>query len=255
MLARSSAEFLDSTRFDDSSRHFASPFRRNVRWQCATTDRAGLGRKGNGVGLSGSDCAKTTSRARCRVRDAGDVQNPRASARLVRIHTEDWPERDRVAMFREFHGRDRIRVEPLPGGPLRIDVMLVQYSDLGLLWGRRSPLRSEFADGNDRLMLNLGGPAFATQFGREVPLERGDAIALSGSDRGTLTTLRSGRIATIEFPRGALLPLLRDPRQSCARRIPKDSPTLRLLHGYARAAHANASTSASSLPQMVIAHL
>ena len=70
--------------------------------------------------------------------------------------------------------------------------MLVRFPDLGLLRGRRSPLRSEFADGHDRLMLNLGGPAVATQFGRELLLERGDAVALSGSDRGSLTTCEAG---------------------------------------------------------------
>src|SRR3954463_16759803 len=84
------------------------------------------------------------------VHEAGSGQNLRAPLRRVRIRTDDWPERDRVAMFREFHGRDRVRVEPRPGEALRIDAMLVRFADLGLLWGRRSPLRSEFADGHDR---------------------------------------------------------------------------------------------------------
>jgi AraC-like DNA-binding protein len=172
----------------------------------------------------------------------------------MRIRTDDWPERDRLAMFRELHGRDRIRVEPRPDEPLRIDAMLAKFPDLGLLSGRRSPLRSEFADGNDRLMLTLGGPAIATQFGGEVLLERGDAIALSGSDPGTLTTLRTGRIMTFEFPRGALLPLLKHPRH-CARRIPQHALPLRLLRGYMRAVGTWDWIDTSGLPPLAIAHI
>jgi AraC-like DNA-binding protein len=189
------------------------------------------------------------------LRDGAAVETRRASARAVRIRTDDWPERDRAAMFRELHGRDQIRVEPRAGEPLRIDVLLVKLPELGLLLGRRSPLRSEFADGSDRLILNLAGPALATQFGRELELERGDAIALTGSDRGTLTTLRAGRIATLEFPRGALLPLLKDPRQGCACRIPKDSPALGLLRAYVHAVHASGWIADACVPQLAIAHM
>jgi AraC-like DNA-binding protein len=173
---------------------------------------------------------------------------------VIRIRTDDWPEPERAAMFREHHGRDLVRVEPRAGEPLRIEAMLVKFPDLGLLRGRRSPLRSDFADGNDRLLI-AGGPAIATQFGRELLLEPGDAVALSGADRGSLTTLQVGRIATLEFPRGGLLPLLGDPRHRCARRIPKHSPALRLLRDYARSAHTNSCLDASSLPGMAIAHI
>jgi len=189
------------------------------------------------------------------VHEAGEVQSSRASTRVVRIRTDDWPERDRLAIFHEVHGRDRIHVDPLPDEALRIDVLMVKLPGFGLLYGRRSPLRSEFADGSDRLMLNLGGPAVATQFGRELQLERGDAVALSGADRGVLTTARTGRIATLEFPQGGLLPLLTDPRHRCARRISKDSSALRLLRGYVRVALASGSIDAADLPHLAIPHM
>jgi AraC-like DNA-binding protein len=189
------------------------------------------------------------------VAEIGNAKSPRVSTRRVRIRTDDWPERERVAMFRELHGRDRIRVEPSRDAPLRIDATILRFPDLALLWGRRSPLRSEFADGNDRLVINLGGPAVAMQLGREIALERGDAIAFSGSDRGTLTTLRFGRITTLEFPKGALRPSLKRGGDACARRIPKDSLPLRLLQGYVRAVHASDSIEASGLPQLAITHL
>lgn len=186
---------------------------------------------------------------------AGPVENSRAPLRVLRIRTDDWPLRDRVEMFREHHGRDRIRVEPLPDEPLRIDAMLVRLPELGLLRGTRSPLKSEFADGSDRLILNLAGPAVARQFGRELLLERGDAIAFSGSDSGSLMTFRTGRIVTIDFPQGRLLPLLKQPKNRCARRIPKHSLPLRLLRGYVRAACATDGIGISGLPQLAVTHI
>jgi len=189
------------------------------------------------------------------VDQVGPGKNSRAPVRLFRIRTDDWPARDRADMFRELHGRDRIRVEPQPGEPLRIDAMLVRLPDLGVLRGTRSPLRSEFADGSDRLMLNLGGPAVATQFGRDTLLERGDAVLLSGSERGSLTTSRTGRIVTVDFPQGKLLPLLKEPKRSCARHIPKHSLPLRLLRSYVRAACTTEAIGSSELPQLAITHI
>ena len=187
--------------------------------------------------------------------DTGTARTPRPPIRLIRIRTDDWPARDRVAMFRELHGRDKVRVEPVRGEPLRIDATIVAAPELALVWSRRSPLGSDFADGNDRLVINLGGPAVAMQGGQEIPLERGDAIALAGSDRGTLTTLRTGRLITLEFPHGALFPLLKPPRRGCARRIPSQSPALRLLLGYVRAARTIDSIETSGLPPLAITHL
>lgn len=189
------------------------------------------------------------------MKQAGPVESSRAPARLVRIRTDDWPARDRVEMFREHHGRDRIRVEPRPDAPLRIDALLVRLPELGLIRGTRSALKSEFADGSDRLIINLGGPAVAAQFGRELMLERGDAIALSGSDRGSLTTFRTGRIVTIDFPQGRLLPLLKPPNQRCARHIPKHSLALRLLRGYVRAACVSDGIGTSDFPRLAVTHI
>lgn len=186
---------------------------------------------------------------------AESTKDVRAPVRVTRIRTDDWPARDRAEMFREVHGRGQIRVEPRRDEPLHIDATLVRFPDLGFIQGRRSPLRSEFADGSDRLMLNLSGPAVARQFGREVPIERGDAIALSGSDRGSLTTLQSGRVMTVDFPQGKLLPLLKQPRTACATRIPEHSLSLRLLRGYVRAVLGSTATRASDLPPLAIAHI
>ena len=176
-------------------------------------------------------------------------------AGVRRICTDDWPERDRLEMFRDRFGRDRVRVEPRPNESLRIVATLVKLRGLQLVWGRRSPLCSEFSDGSDRLLFNLGGDAVARQFGREIVLHRGDAVVLSGADRGSFTTFQSGRIATVEVANSALLPLLGDPAAQCGRRIPGGTPALRLLYGYLRSFLADAGLAMSSLQQLAVAHV
>lgn len=151
-----------------------------------------------------------------------------------RLRTDDWPERSRTAIFREQFGRDRIRVEPLADHPFQIDVMIAKLPGLGLVWGRRSPLRSDFLDGSDRLLFSTSDGAIAAQSGREVELHAGDAVVLSGADLGQFVTLAPAPIVTIEFPGGSLGRMLRDAGASFARRIRKDEPALQLLRAYLR---------------------
>lgn len=158
-------------------------------------------------------------------------------------------------MFHERFGGDRIRVEPSRDQQLQIDVTLMKLPELGLLSGRRSALRSVFADGNDRLIFSLGSEALAKQFGREILLDPGDAIALSGVDVGSLKTLQAGPIATLEFPRGALVPRLKDVGMCCGQRVPRSSPGLRLLLGYLNALHASSGMSEFALQPLAIAHI
>lgn len=175
--------------------------------------------------------------------------------RVVTIRTDEWPERDRMAIFRERFGGDGIRVEPARDAPLQIDVTLMKMPGLGLLWGRRSALRSDFRDGHDRLIFSLGGHALAKQFGREIALEPGDAVAFSGADLGSLTTARTGPIAAVEFPRNALLPRLKDVGRCCGQRIAGDSPVVRLLWGYLQALQLSSGLSERALQPLAVAHI
>lgn len=185
------------------------------------------------------------------------TQSPQAAPlpRVITIRTEEWPERDRLAMFRERFGGDLVRVQPSPDEPLQIDVTLTKVPGLGFLSGRRSALCSEFADGNDRLIFSLGSEALAKQLGREAALHPGDAVALSGADSGSMTTLRSGPIATLEFPQGALVPKLKDVGKSCGLSIPGNSPALRLLRSYLSALHASGDLSALAFQPLAVAHI
>jgi AraC-like DNA-binding protein len=172
--------------------------------------------------------------------------------RVTRVRTDDWPERERVAMFRDNVSRDRVLVEPLADSPFRIHGALVKLPGLGLASIRRSALRSDFADGSDRLMINLGGPALAAQAGREFALEVGDAICLSGVDVGSFTTSASGQIATVEFMDGDLSRLLSD---KGARRICAGIPALQLLRQYLNAIWNSDLLGSHALRPLAIEHI
>ncbi|HZC38957.1 MAG TPA: helix-turn-helix transcriptional regulator, partial [Sphingomicrobium sp.] len=172
--------------------------------------------------------------------------------RVSRVRTNDWPERDRLAMFRENVGRDRVIIEPLPDEPFRIDANMTKLPGLGLISSRRSALRSDFAYGDDRLMINLGGPALAVQTDSEVVLERGDAIAFRGADVGSYTTSLAGRIATIEFPDGSLARLLSD---GAMRKIPAGAPALQLLRRYLNGVQTSELMQMDALRPLAIAHI
>lgn len=160
--------------------------------------------------------------------EANAVNGP-VPVTVSRVRTDDWPDRDREAMFRDNVGRDAVVVERVDGDPLRIDGTFVRMPGLALVSSRRSALRSDFADCRDRLTINLGQDALAAQRGRQFVLKRGDAVAFSGPDPGSLTTGRSGRVATIEFANGSLHRLLKDP---APRHIPAAAPPLLLLRRY-----------------------
>jgi AraC-like DNA-binding protein len=186
---------------------------------------------------------------------AANAAEGAAPVRVVNIRTADWPERDRLAMFRDNIGRDQVTVEPLDGQPFRIDGKLAKLPGFGLVSARRSALRSHFRDGDDRLTINLGGDALASQGGREFVLKSGDAVAFMGADPGSVATGARGRLATIEFERGSLQRLLHGSANSRARRIPATTPALLLLRRYMRAISALDLIQSGTLRPLAIEHI
>jgi AraC-like DNA-binding protein len=174
------------------------------------------------------------------------------SVRVIHVRTDDWPERDRIEMFRDNVSRDRVLVEPIPNAPFRIHGTLMKSPGLGLVSVLRSAIRSDFADGSDRLMINLGGPALAAQAGRELALGPGDAVALAGPEVGRFTTSQGGRIATVEFTDGCLSRLLRD---AVPRRIPGGAPALQLLRRYLNTIWAADVLSSRPLRPLALEHI
>jgi AraC-like DNA-binding protein len=123
------------------------------------------------------------------------------------------------------------------------------------VWGRRSPLRSDFFDGSDRLMFSSESAGVAIQFGHQIDVRPGDAVILSGADPGGFATLTPGPIVTLEFPDGSLSRLLGDPRKSFLRTIASNDPALQLLRGYLRSFLSLRAPPPSQVENAAVTHL
>lgn len=159
----------------------------------------------------------------------------------VRFSSAAIPARDRVAVWREVIGREIVRVdiEPLPDRPFYVDANLRRLPDLAIMSADMSEFRlgrspELVADGNDdlRLAVNIAGDETVVQRGREVALGAGDAILVSMAETGSIVRHSSGRRVGFNIPYKVLAPLVADVEAAGVRRIPRETPELRLLISY-----------------------
>ena len=159
---------------------------------------------------------------------------------MFHFSTDHLPERDRLAGLREILGRKMSRLEFEPLTPVfHADVELRAWDSVGIAsidhsLMRVSRTRELLADGEDALVFSIpSGGGFASQFGREVTMEPGDAVLGSNADVGTFTWSSHDRKSLlIRLSRRELLPLLADFDVALMRRVPWKTAALRLLTRY-----------------------
>ena len=178
--------------------------------------------------------------------------------------TEDFPERERLAMLREHYGRTVLKaeIEAAEGVPFEARIASHILPDLHLLAGTLSPARitrtrEHTADGNDDLALVVSrtGTIAVTSRGRETLLGQGEAVLTSSEDETTFERFSTGDSFSLRIPRSVLLPLVIDLDDAIMRPIPQDSGALRLLTAYAGALMDESSLATSPLRQLAVAHL
>jgi AraC-like DNA-binding protein len=162
-----------------------------------------------------------------------------------RFSTESLPERDRFAIWRELYGHQVLRLEAEIGDDtaFHADVAAMLMPGLGVISGsishcRLVRTRKLLTDGDDSLFLQIpSGRARLYQRGREAVLENSDAALIGSSEVGGVE-YEGSDLLVLAMPRPALGPLLRDLDAVAARRVPRDTPALRLLIAYVAAAKA-----------------
>ncbi|SHL96668.1 AraC-type DNA-binding protein [Bradyrhizobium lablabi] len=164
---------------------------------------------------------------------------------IIRLSTEDFPERDRVAIFREQFGRSQfgLDIAALPQVPFRLTSTMrslpgaVITSNVGSgvrVWRTREFL----ADGRDDLIMimNLQGPSVVAQRGEEIVLdERSATLGTIGEFGGILRPQTNHRSLIVNLPRAAIGPLMPNADDAVLRPIAPDCTALRLLIRYAGA--------------------
>ena len=171
------------------------------------------------------------------------------------------PEHKRPILFREFFASlgAQCDVESLGDVPFEADFTMQALPGLMLMSGRRHGSRTHrsTADGTDDLGLrvNLGGPYFMSQCGREIVLEEGEATLVSLSDLGTFVHRPPGDVLTLRFPRTQLAALVTGAEDCLLRRIPRETQALRLLRRYVDIASDEQRIASRDLQRLIVAHI
>jgi len=164
---------------------------------------------------------------------------------IVRFSTDDLPQKDRTAIWREHFGPSvfKVEIEPPPANtPVKVDMAARSLPGLQLLSGLYTPgrmirtRRLIAEDGNDDFILriNTSGAATVAAAGRKIDYACGavltNAAEVSVFDRPTF-----GGSTVVRIPRSILSALVIDIDDIVMRPIPGETNTLRLLLGYANA--------------------
>jgi AraC-like DNA-binding protein len=161
----------------------------------------------------------------------------------VRFSTDDLPEPDRIAVWREVIGPKYVRVdiEPLRDRPFHVDAHLRPLPGLGILTAEMSEFRLArtaklVGDGNTdfRLAMNISGSETVVQRGREAALGGGDATLISMAETGTIVRSSAGQRLGLQIPFDALAPIVANVADAVLRPIPANTGALGLLRSYLR---------------------
>lgn len=158
-----------------------------------------------------------------------------------RLCTEDLPERDRFATWREVYGRviHQVEIEPLDGVAFSADLTLHALPGAAIASGPSSAARyrstpSLLVNSMDGIGLPilLAGSGVISQLGRETQVGPGETVVSSTVDPGTWCLPEGGSFTVLRIARELLAPMIPDLSAALGRRLPADTGALRLLVSY-----------------------
>jgi AraC-like DNA-binding protein len=183
-----------------------------------------------------------------------------AKSALRHFTTKAFGPRERIAACHEIYGRAfaKIDLDPPSDGELMIEAKLRHLPGLAMV----SMTSTEFhfhkpanlIDNDDILLLIVDtGYWTATQFGRTVRLEAGDAVLCTNAEVEAGTSF--GRRVMLRVPRKAVAPAVLDVRTRFQRRrIPRETEGLRLLRQDLRAMQ-DLELATPTLQRLTVAHI
>lgn len=188
-----------------------------------------------------------------------------ADVATLRFSTDDLPERDRIAMFRDVIGHKiaNLDLEPMGDGPFRCQAdfrALPGLAMASIVSSSQHVRRTKeliAADGNNDLILSVPvkGAAFVSQLGREATVADGDAVLLFNAEPGSVSYLSTARILSLRLPADALAPMIADLDAACVGKIPRDGEAIRLLVAYVALLQREHALVAHELRRAVVAHV
>jgi AraC-like DNA-binding protein len=182
----------------------------------------------------------------------------------IRFASDDLPERDRLAQWREACSRTvmRIDMEPIHDAPFRCEAVLRALPGLGLASFCTSPnratrTRAMVTDGNDDLVLVLSanGTTVMSAHGREITIGGGDATLMSSTEPSVTHIHTPSKFHCLALQRAKLAPLVSDLDAAFAAVIPGNVEAVRLLSRYVESLGDDISLAASDLRQLAVSHV
>lgn len=158
-----------------------------------------------------------------------------------RLSTDDLPERDRFATWREVYGRviHQVEIEPLNGAAFCADLTLHALPGVAIASGPSSAARyrstpSLLANSTDNIGLPilLSGSGLISQLGRETQVGPGETVVSTTVDPGAWSLPEGGSFTVLRIARDLLAPMVPDLGAALGRRIPADMAALQLLVAY-----------------------
>jgi AraC-like DNA-binding protein len=183
--------------------------------------------------------------------------------RILRFSTDELPERDRLPIVREVHGRltAGVDIEPAPGIPLHYKVTACALPGLVASLFSASPTtlrrtRELLADGNDDVVFVAPptGGNLVSQRGRELSHIAGDAVLISAADVMRVDASGS-QCPMISLSRQRLAPLVPGLEDAFMRPVPRDTEALQLLTRYVRLFDDQQSLATPELRSLVVTHV
>jgi AraC-like DNA-binding protein len=183
--------------------------------------------------------------------------------RVLRFSTDELPERDRLPIMREVHGRltARVDIEPAPGVPLHYQVTAHALPGLTVSMFSESSVtirrtRELLADGNDDVVFAVPPTAanMLSHLGRELsPI--GDAVLLSSADVMRIDVASGCQGPLVTLSRRRLAPLVPGLEDAFMRPVSRDIEALQLLTRYVCLFDDQQSLATPELRNLVVNHV
>jgi AraC-like DNA-binding protein len=181
---------------------------------------------------------------------------------IFRFSTDAFPERERVAAWREIFGRTVVNldIEPLNPEGFHAEATVCRLPGLGVLRASSAAVhlshpRELIVDDDLSFMAAPTCAYTASQLGRNAVLGPGDGVLMSNADVGSMTLASECRFTTFRVPRAAIAPLVPDLAAAFARRIPAANAALQLLVSYLATAFDTDALVAAELQPLAVAHV
>ncbi len=183
--------------------------------------------------------------------------------KVLRWSTDDLPVNDRLPIWCDVFGRVLMKMdfEPVADRPFRQVGSVFAFENLGLMHGESNGFlsrrtKAQLANSSDDLIfyVNLSGFALASQMGRELRVGGGEATLITCAETGLHNCPEGVRGFSLRIPRRSLASQVADPESLVMRRVPANSPALRLLVDYVSLAVEGHDLASPDLRQAFVAH-